>query len=287
MKFIVIAFLLFFTSCITTLLFEEDAYVPTPVVGCLFHPDSTWKLHLSLSEPLSNSTRRIVDIDSSYWITDAEVNIFENGEFYTQLEYSEKGYYRSPKKPSPGKTYRLKIETKDFGTIEAEDQVPLPPDMEYHGKTKITDEYGNEVDAYHVEIIDPKGQENHYFILFETFSTGISVVDSSEYSYYENYYTNLLEEDILDTFELDYRLYISDKGMDGETLSLHFSGGNFAVSRADQKYFYVGSASSHYINYHKALAELRKDMIYVAEKPRMYTNIQGGGGIFAAYNFNN
>ncbi|MEZ4883439.1 MAG: DUF4249 family protein [Chitinophagales bacterium] len=282
------------------------------VVLAPFQPDfpSADLNHFQLKLVKSND---ILNENSDFQpITNATVDIYEEGELFVTLFHSENGNYGSPigKGPKVGKDYRIEINSTDFGKTTAESQVPNKPqilqayisDENYYDaseeaeKIEVTFEIKDELDVanyYYLtvnSIIDDGIIEPSYWNV--CFSTSDPAFDEDEYNddFFEveetptNYYCDGFAtfRDLI--FEGETKIvkiyvdkyYVYDYTFDPET-------GESQEFRRDIQVVF-GAMSRDIYNYKRsARTQSWNEDNPFAEPIRVYSNIEGGIGIFGGF----
>jgi hypothetical protein len=230
--------------------------------------------------------------DDNSPVNDAIVLAYINNVFADTLQFIENGIYESWIKPEIYDSVR--IEVISSGRMSGETIIPAPAyvintsyvcstyyyalDQEYHGTLSFS-------------IEDDPETENYYEMLIynrEEFSGGNYRIYSKVSDYY------IFKPDIIIQNEGDWEfkpttLFFSDKLFSGKT-------GNFSfIMLASDKHGYITlrSISKEYYYYRKFYtrhaynAQLHSDgirnLLFTGEPLDMYTNIQGGLGVCAAY----
>ena len=98
--------------------FEYKEHDPKLVLNCMLNPDSIMKAHVSKSVPVDASDKKIP------FIADAEVKIYQDDVFITDLLHAGKGFYTADMYPQPGKTYRVEVQAPGMKKVEAETGIP-------------------------------------------------------------------------------------------------------------------------------------------------------------------
>ncbi len=113
--------LLFILGCDEPI-FIEDLNIPKKfVLNAVNQPDSTWKMHLSLSSDLTDS----MGINYTQALPVLKT---PSGDILGEFSHDSIGYYTlNGLTPNEGSSYKIHVESTDFEAIEAECYIPLNP----------------------------------------------------------------------------------------------------------------------------------------------------------------
>lgn len=251
-------------SCIKQLPDDFPDFEQTPTLNAFITVDSILQVHLA-------NTGKI-EIDSLPILENAEINLFVNDSFVQKLSYLEAGVYTSAQTAKVENTYRCEYQAED-NLVQVEDQVPQPtpvdsvniieqgwvnmdgeawPTLEFSIKNTLDTIKYYEVWIHYYSIgYNDSLQEFEDKLIVDLFSTEFEKeneihksIDFQLYSYGSNdVYVYQME---LRTISADYFKY-------KESLELYFLG----------RYPDFGSSTPAPYN--------------------LYSNVQNGFGIFAAY----
>ena len=156
LSFFIIAFLL---SCETYIDIEVPPIEQKPVLNCLFTENEAFKVRLSLSMDVNDTSETKIEA--------AQISLFANGEFIEELADSGKGFYKSNHIAQMGTQYRIEANINGFKTLTASDSLPqmISPENVYYKKNSIPDAYGNSYAEANISINDPANKNNYYEIL--------------------------------------------------------------------------------------------------------------------------
>lgn len=107
-------------GCERTLSIEGPPYQKKAVLTGLLFPDSAITIRLTYTAPISTTTAYEA-------ITNAQVQLFDNGQPTSLLANQGKGFYRTAVLPKAGHTYRVVAIIPGYGQLQAEDQMPMQP----------------------------------------------------------------------------------------------------------------------------------------------------------------
>jgi len=254
-----IAYCIYFVLIISFLYScEKEADITLPsaeselVVYSLLSPQHTTSVNVSLSQPLYNN----VNSNEYPPVTNALVTINDGQATYTlsqvYLSGQPTGIYFIPSTQMPvvaGETYHLTVTTPDGKNVTAETTVP---------------EINSSL-AYAIASTNNPNMPNEYF--FETFWE-----DDLGEDYYKIYFDVSLS---------DYTYYVSDAGNDGNVLTKKFNVLRFPNSNDP---LYLSHISKEYFIYQKKIEQLPIGTNPFAEPVQMYSNINGGYGVFGSFN---
>ncbi len=111
-------FILLFNSCHSLVGDEFPDLTKTPVINSILQTDSIFRVHLSLTAAMNDSTPLVV--------RNAKVIIECTIDSPDTLTYYNEGWYQSLRKVKAGTTYSCKIEIQGFPQISAQTYVPFP-----------------------------------------------------------------------------------------------------------------------------------------------------------------
>jgi len=310
MKYFIFIILIFiFFSCEKVVNLPSISTESVPVVNCLFSPDTIWQVSVSASIP---TTEELIFLPT----TDAVVSLYENDEFYGTLsefvppiDALALGYYTFPAAmhlaPQTGNVYELKVVTAE-GEATARDKVPTKPSL-------ITTEFPHiEIEenrlphflpSYHIianlkiEIQDVPNQRNYYAIqlYYETdyysplpFKPPNVELEFTDSIYTESLRYNTDDNSAFPTYRDRHGYMFSDELFDGtrKTILLEIEDDIRLLNTSPQEiYVEVRAISEAYYQHQKTHYE----QIFGSNDPfstpaNVYENIDGGLGIFAAYN---
>ena len=310
----------FFLFALSSCVEEVDYPLPNTkeevVLNGFLSPDSTIQVQLSKIIPLTGSS------DTFPTVENATISLFENGELLGKLEHIGQGRYHLAHTPTPGNEYSVEATVPDYGTLTASDVVPPAPTIKscYRSYDKEGDVIIPNT-TIRTTISDNRSVEEYFW--FELAATtfvqregelctlqGDSVVCQSEYdssrlirqkTYY--FYSRSIEADKFNAFVdntvggdyyFESYLRLSDEAFGGQavTVDIKTYGEPFTAlpnldaqqsailnvysgSRAFDRY--LKSALTNYLNTDSD----EPNPFFFASK--VYSNVNGGTGIFAAY----
>tara|TARA_B100001287_G_scaffold57375_1_gene45651 strand:+ start:12923 stop:13849 length:927 start_codon:yes stop_codon:yes gene_type:complete len=163
--FLLLFGLLGFLSCEKVIPFEGDVTVAKLVVNSIFQSDSTFKIHLS-------SSKSIIDTSSYKNVEDAEVTIsLDNGNIVENLLHKTNGFYIGEFYPLPNQTYNLSVSHPNFNNINASDSLPIPIIINSIDTLSIVDPINGNRLEIKINFSDPGNIQNYYLV--ETYVIGL------------------------------------------------------------------------------------------------------------------
>ncbi|MGB3947671.1 MAG: DUF4249 domain-containing protein [Bacteroidia bacterium] len=265
-KLIALSLIIGLTAC------EKDADVKLPavesklVVSSFISPtDTLIKVSVTLSQPLYNNSNS----NDYSAISNATVQINDGINFQT-LAYNDTGNYYFVSTTlfplSVGATYYLTVTTPDGKNVNASTSIPNSNQTLTYSAEPIVDPDNPNRYFFTTEWNDPSGSENYYRIVYYDKYYYDGSIDTSYYSMYSN---NISDKDkdgstITETFEIYASSSNTGNNANGELQLIH--------------------ASKEYYLYHSKLSDVVYSNGPFSEPIQMYSNINGGYGVFAGYN---
>ena len=258
-------------ACVTDADLElADESEPRLVLNSWFSPQHDWDLYLAESVGLNDSSQN--------WVSDARILLFENEILVDSFFELEEGKYRCDREVIEGNSYKVWVKAEGFPAIEAEDKVPEKVLIDSAYYVFATNE------AY-VLFQDPANQKNFYEI-GPPFSQEPDPVILAEG--YANY--------------LAFGNFFADQLIDGQQYlftakqNLTFGGAEpdryFEDCRRQDCYFNLKSLSEDLYKFYKTWIQHGFnintpgvfEIPYISEPLNVHSNVEGGLGIFAAFN---
>ena len=292
-------------SCETLVEIEVPPIEQKPVLNCLFAENEQFKVYLSLSMSVNDT--------SETKIKGASVSLFANNEFIEELADSGKGFYKSSHFAELNREYRIEANINGFETLVASDALfeKIIIDSVFFKKDAVVNPYEGELNP-EVNIIfnDNVNINNYYEIaLIETHKSPTLNEDGLDY---------INTELIIDNDPIAYSL-INDPALNSEDLigwinCIPFSDKTFNGSKyhlkiplvldefnyeqnfnPEQSLFIIFNITSY--NYYKYKTTMDKHIfnqsgsipyenilfINSGNPVEMYSNVENGYGIFAGY----
>ncbi|MXX98216.1 MAG: DUF4249 domain-containing protein [Rhodothermaceae bacterium] len=296
-RFIGLLILLLLPACETVIEIDPPEYDPELSISSNFTPDSIWSAIITQTVPVG-SLRDTPDP----LVSNATVRVYQGESLIDRLIYDlDRGEYVSAQglRPRANIPYRMVVDAPGFRSASAMSTAPLPPDIadvEIGRLSDIPNVFGET--EYQVDFRLPNRPGLNYysfFILIEYPEVGPS--DSPygpNYAYMSHdsrrWYCNFT--DVLNPVEVavgdDYGCAIgalSDRNVDEPTLDfeIKFDLSEELGESLDQGLLLVVLALSPEFVEYQASIEEQWDFDGFGQPVNLYTNIEGGRGIFAGY----
>jgi hypothetical protein len=261
------------TGCDQTKL---DLQLPPPslklAVTSTFSPDKEWKVYVS-------KTQSIQDASLGSEITNANVEIFEEGKFSAKLLHQGYGEYTARGiKPIIGKVYTLKVSAPNYPSVTATSSIPEPVTIQ-----KAVFKDGSQGISYSVTFQDLTAQKDYYEIGSVAYLDAQGKYETFQYANSDD--ISIKENEILAYIlnDPESRNQFSDDRFDGQPYTIDFGGGRFDVYAYFARLFHL---SADLYKYKESIRIYQRNASRpFAEPSRIYSNIEGGVGIFAGYSF--
>lgn len=278
-KYIFLVFVSIFIlfSCRKPLEIEKDFSSTKPVLNCYFSPQDSVFISLTQSmSPLSYS------IEKFEILQNAKIELFENSKQLNVTFVFENDFYKAQNfEPKPKFNYKIKVTTENKEIIEAEDSVINTVPIINMSYEKYTDEYGYTLYRIFTNFTDPKETTNYYWL-------NLNVKEKVNSGVFYNVGTIIYCSDPIlseTNFNRFQYLIFSDKQING--LNYNFTYELFLQYDSTQVIAKLNSISEDLYNYLKSYKEQTtyQEINNPLEEPTpIFTNIEGGLGIFGAYN---
>jgi hypothetical protein len=310
--FLLLIFICLSVSCTESIDLPFPEHSPQVVLNGLLNPDSIIKIQLSWSKPLGTE-RKFPPIEN------AIIKVYENEKLIGASEHRGQGNYILSYFPKSNFTYKVEVNVPNYGLVTAQDRVPDKADIKRISYTVASVGFGQGFNLK-IEIDDHPTENNYYWLTsfrkdykngdYDFSSRSFFLKDSITYTrgafllYSNDIYTDKFNA----TFDASsgyygYRNYIrvEDAGLNGKTIPITFYQGGFflkangnlrQLDKNQALWIDVVSASTEYDKYFKSsfIHYLNTNAIEgnspnpFAEPIKIYTNVNNGLGIFAAYN---
>lgn len=201
-----------------------------------------------------------------------------NGNQEIQLDTTVKGFKFYPKDMliEEGKTYRLRILNDNILQAEAICTIPIHRDLKLNVDTNTV-----------------IGQDE--YATYKTFNLNLTLTDfPGENNYYRGFVREIVfyhNKEIL-SYNLDNFL-VSDKGKDGEEIKMNFSTTTYIFDKqiSDSSYVvdssfvevFLFNTNKDYYDYFVSAEKFSNNGNPFTEPSQVYSNVDGGLGIFCAY----
>ena len=253
-------------------------HTPRLVLQAFFTPDSTWVAFVGRSagilESLPSRERSVAE---------ATVELLAGDRVIDELKFfqRERVYVWEKTPLQAGESYSLRVSAPGFATIQATDAIPRPVPtaiVSYITNTFSRSESTIKGDlSIKLEIQDPPGETNYYQIhLFALFSSR-----REEGSFWTKDPSIIADNN--ETAFFGSAPFFTDALFDGQTHEIELSS-NYNVTEHTRLFLQVLDISETYYEYLKSakLHEFTQDNPF-AEPVSVYSNVEGGYGIFVGY----
>ncbi len=266
-------------SCTREVTIDIPEHAPKPVLNCLFANDSIFKVHPGMSSSILGEPLLITDGE--------EIKLYGNNTFLESLIW-ENGAYVSSTTAQANVQYQIEWE-KDGNKITSSDYIPEPSPIEsasYRDSAGI-DEFGDKYSECTIVFTDNPQQTNYYEISLLINYTR----DGEIIPYRPSVFSSdpIVKAEGLDEFE-PLSIIFSDEMINGNTYELKLNYFTYILDENSQYSLIVKfrSVTENYYNYSKSLLKHRfyqESNIWngFGSPVPMFTNIEGGYGIFAGY----
>jgi hypothetical protein len=263
------------TSCTKPYTIQLDNTETQVVVYSILSPDSLITINLTESVDMSKYASSKYDFKP---IDNAQVFIYKNNTIIDTAIYASDGYYYGSTKPLENNSYKLQVRAEGYDEVKAEGLIPTKIKIDSIIKTEIKKDK-----KYEIAILftDPPNEDNYYCI----YMFGIT-----------NYYST--DDQVIGSWESTdaIRPIFTDKLFQGKQYEIKF---NVHVNIYEHYSFdvnniaiYLYSLSERYYlflqSYNKQIPKSGDDLMEffqqgLIEPIPIYSNIEGGLGIFAGY----
>jgi hypothetical protein len=277
--------LVFISACEKDFVVPEQAKLKGLVVNSLFNDLNPVSVYVSDSYG-SAGTNNVTNI------YDARVELYEDGVFAELLGYvpsdslNNSGQYLSKLTPQKGKKYSIVVSHPKLGVARATDSIPVQPLISSNELVQYPDSNNRLRDAVvKFKFKDDGNAENFYRINVYYYGKGANIHPNGDTVIYER--SNWLRPEPLvplaDTCrDLGIFLLFSDKTFNGIEKEVNLALNDVPwASNFDQEWIWVElhTVSKTHYEYFKTLNQYRQTN-YDSEPVHVYSNVQGGYGIF-------
>jgi hypothetical protein len=296
--FFILSTLLF--SCSKEIEFDGQDFEKKLVLNGLICPDSLITIHLSRTNTILSDEIQVIE--------NAIVSLYCNGKYIETLSYFKNGIYKSQSVfPQPDSIYTITAEAEGYPIISSTDTIPRIPGIIYgtHSSGNTFDEYGDPHHDYEITISDPP--KKNFYELFFIYQYSPNEF-RNDYTISFQIYPVIADPVLRADSELDYWVFtylFTDNFFNGTNylmknkfLAAGVQGKftNQFVPTDYDKYAILRTTSLAYYNYRKSWIRHSNNqqignkieeplfMTLIGDPTPMYSNVEGGYGIFAAYN---
>lgn len=283
MKYFFVIFIILFVSCVG----EVDVTLPEQekviTINCILNPDND-----TINAQITYS-KLITDKNNFGSVKDISVSLFEEGELIGNYSKIDSTHFYFAYQVKPGQKYRIEATT---GTKKVWAETMVPKNFEV-GFAAIKD-YIEGFD-YIISIIRNQSEESVYWISAKGFSwyNGKPFYDiaSSVYSDYRfaDDFNRLVDQGFGYMYNFEYYIRLNSNEVPTDTINVKFHPSGIYINNGYQEVF-VLSVDYHLDKYMKSSILLEENDMYAEDVPivyapfPMYSNINGGTGIFGSYN---
>lgn len=264
-------------ACTKPYSLKLDAIEKRIVVDALFCTDSLMRIRLTEDASLKE------DVHKGFKpIENARIFLYEDNSIIDTAKYKGDGVYYGNFKPKTGVLYKMKAVAEGYPEVQAENRIPELVYIDSLSKGFNDDYYGQYKIKYIFE--DPISISNYYLI-----SVGY-------YNYYEGQkywneaYYRTIDPSVGEWFtQMDQLPVFSDDIFDGQKYEFPVQ---LVINRPEMMYFRLYSISENmylYIkSYNEQIPKFGDDILELfqrglVEPIPIYSNVEGGLGIFAGY----
>ncbi len=288
--FFLLSVSLIYISCEKVIPFEGDVNTPKLVINSVFESDSTFKVHVS-------SSRSVIDTSSFENIDDAVVTIKDgNGNVIEVLNHVVNGFYKGLVLPEENTTYILEVNHPNYAKITASDSLPSPIIINSVDTSTILDPINGNRLRISMNFDDPENNQNYY--LLETYSVNeyliVENLDTIEYELDTTKQFMVLTDEVFQNGGSPWR----DQGLfndllfngQNKTLEIEIPNENWSGSEDGYDWSYKTLTLRLYLHnitisyyYYRTSLELFQNASGnpFAQPVQVYSNIENGFGVFA------
>lgn len=269
---------LFLVSCSREIEIDFSVGNPKLVLNCLLSPNEPVVANLSSSISILETTFPNIE--------NAQISLFEDDKYITELQYVSGGNYQANYYPKAGSTYIITAKAEGFQQIKATESLLKYSGVDVYGfsfkypATVIEDITFGKVSF----IISDQDNEvtNYYEIILAHKFTG------DNQTYYTNYYVS---NEVASAKDWDppypRTILFTDKSFSGKSIdfSVFVNSETCPIIKVrNVSYSYYMYKTTLYIHqYTQAWDRESIDELFKGEPTEMYSNIVNGYGIFASY----
>jgi len=277
-----------FFSCHNLVEDEFDNYEQLPVMNGLFQADSIFKVQISLTANLTDSTPAFAP--------NAQVVIKSNESGSDTLIYIENGWYVSPKVVKAGESYTCKVNIPGFPQMSAQTTVPEPTVIDSVVFTDLASrgEEGEKISSVEFNISNNLSKKLFWQVqlISEGFKTDYDFENNKWIEYYgiENETIYMLAgQDTILLNEANPLTLFSNKLMKKNTYKVKFYiNENYTHLNSDQTpYILLRTVDESYYKYLKQYyiyeSAGNTDIGKAPQKYPLYSNVTNGLGVFAGF----
>lgn len=298
-KLILLLTILVAFGCYNTLDVNLSDFDKQIVINSLLTPDSNVLVNVSYTKAINDA--------KDYYINDAKVELSWSDSII-ELTNIGNGFYTADIKPKMNREYNIRIKKNDT-ILTAKTFVPDTPNIQniqVEIGTGNDASYATEFNNLNISIKDMSPDTNYYEIFSprEFYGDGGDYIDNNEFNTFaQSNDPILLAEGYIDGSS-QTRILFSDKDFNNSTATLHLkinSGSGTSIhfdtiTRMTEFYLVIRSVSEEYYKFMKSYQAYQDNITYgymsfnsfanmsfISKTVGVYSNIENGNGIFAAY----
>ena len=281
-----LAIVLFMFGCEKEIELDVPGQDSQIVLNGVLMEDSLLRIHLSQS-------RSVLDLEPLNAITDANIELLENGNPIAVWAYVDQGVYEAQNfKPQAGKQYQLKVSASGLKPVVANAVVPhkLSGVEVLAADSNRINEYVKRV-RIRLRIMDPE-QSNDYYLITRLVKRMEGDNMLYLYGFLKSDATNVVNtcEEAYSYYLDGCKILINDRSFEGKDKELvvtfdmeSYSWGNEGQDETIENYLIVSRISADYYQYLLTLYhnKVAQDNPF-AEPVSLFMNVEGGYGILGA-----
>jgi hypothetical protein len=280
-----------FFSCDKDYKYTFDGFEPKMTVNAEISPQEGLVVQVSHASPPSGE---LVPIEQ-LWITDAKVEVFEEDQLLGSLSYQGQGLYKPAfgLQPKPGLSYRLEVRQKTYGLVKsASVSVPLAPKVENAHIALLDRKSINNLPLYAIRFtLEDEKVVNFYKVQAIGRSRLTAAIVQPFVELHDDKFSELCE-----AINARQSLYLKDVCFNGQKVLFDFEieirdvtlvkeSGDFERFPTDFIETRLYSVTEDYFLYQRT-GNIPEDFSLAFSDPEpLHSNIQGGYGIFKAFNY--
>jgi len=271
---LLIGFVLLFSSCRDLVQSEFPAFTPVPAINSILAADSLFRVHVSLAGRIDSNQLDLID--------NAEVELFIDGQFKETLDYTGQGIYSSTTIVEPLKNYVCEVAIPGFQKLSCRQSVPQAATI---SEIVHINQAGKDPEGFTYPAIKFTFNNNPFEKQY--FEVAIKMI---KHGYELQPDLTTITDPVLLNEGLPIALFSNELiGGDSYTMTINYLTGSGGSSGTNLYPLLVELRTLSY-DYYKYVRQL-----YLYEKGRspdfgsgltafpLYSNIEGGYGIFAGY----
>jgi hypothetical protein len=309
---IIISLIFSLSACREYIDIDIDEKEKVMVLNGFLNTDSTVRVNLAQSLGVLESNNNF------QFISDADVDFYEDGQMKESLQYDSLGYYSGTSRPQAGKSYEIRASAGSFKDIKSRIFIPQPVAVKEINADftldSVTEQWWNpqtqqyfdttivrmsEEGTIEVKFDDPADEKNYYFLTFNCLMPTYKWEDGYEVRTGEQMIS--LSYDI-NTISYENYLYmanfsgyvISDDFFNGQTYALTARIYSWAFTEYAYGSYNALPLSPIYVNLHSVSEEFFDFVISYskydetaynpfAEPVNVLSNVENGYGFFTGY----